>query len=78
METFGIQYEMGQPGVSEDNARFAQIWDGPVLVASLIRSGDRWIVDNIDPDYVGVDFNAGELETVSEVVKMIDQALELV
>jgi len=78
MEAFGVQYEMGQPGVGESNARFAQIWDGPIQVASLIRSGDDWIVADADSDYVDPDSVDGEWDSITEIVKAIESALESV
>lgn len=78
METFGIQYEMGQDGMGESNSMFAQIWDGPIQVISLIRRGDGWIVEQYDIDYVTPESIEGEWSTVADVVNVINEELELV
>lgn len=50
-DTFTIQFEFGAEWASEKNANFAEVWDGPVMVANLIRTGEEWIVNDIESGY---------------------------
>lgn len=75
-DTFTIQYDFGIEGATEETARFAEVWDGPIQVANLIRKGDDWLVDHVDTDYVEPHHIAESYSTVAEFVTFIHAELE--
>lgn len=66
-DTFNVLFEFGAEWASEKNANFAEVWDGPIMVANLIRTGEEWVINDIESGY---DFpNAPEgFETVDDFV----------
>ncbi len=50
-DPFTVQFDFGKDGVAEDTANFAEVWDGPVMVANLFRTGDEWVVNDIESGY---------------------------
>lgn len=74
-DTFTTQYDFGIEGATEETARFAEVWDGPIMVANLIRKGDEWLVDHVDTDYVEPHHIADSYNTVAEFVAFIHEEL---
>lgn len=74
-DTFTTQYNFGVEGVTEANAQFAEVWDGPIMVAMLLRKGDEWIVNHVDTDYVEPHHMADGYATVGEFVAFIHEEL---
>lgn len=66
-DIFTVQFEFGADWATEKNSNFAEVWDGPVMVANLFRTGDEWVVNDIE---LGYDFhNAPEsFATVDDFV----------
>lgn len=76
IDPFNIQYDFGIDGATEEAARFAEVWDGPVIIATLMRrDGDDWLVDHVDTDYVEPDHMADTYNTVAEFVTFIHEEL---
>jgi hypothetical protein len=73
-DTFVVQFEFGADWATEKNSNFAEVWDGPVMVANLIRTGDEWVINDVESGY---DFhNAPEsFATVAEFVAFIHEEL---
>lgn len=74
-DTFTIQYDFGIEGVTEANARFAEVWDGPIKVADLFRVGDEWNIEHVDTDYVEPHHMADSYATVGEFVAFLHEEL---
>lgn len=75
-DTFTIQFDFGRPDAEESNSRFAEIWDGPIRVATLLRRDDVWIVDDVDTDYVEPNHIDHEHDSVFDVVRIIHEGLD--
>lgn len=50
-DTFTVQFEFGADWATESNSNFAEVWDGPVMVANLIRTADEWVINDIESGY---------------------------
>ena len=75
-DTFTIQYDFGIEEATEETARFAEVWDGPIIIATLMRKGgDEWLIDHVDTDYVESDHIADDYATVAEFVAFIHEEL---
>lgn len=76
-DTFTVQFDFGRVDAEEESSRFAEIWDGPILVSTLLRgAGDKWIVDHVDTDYVEPNHIDHEHESVFDVVRIIHEGLD--
>ena len=72
-EAFTIEFDFGLNGATEENARFAEVWDGPVIIATLMRKGgDMWTVDHVDTDYVEPHHMEDAYPTIGEFIAFLD------
>lgn len=72
IDPFNIQFDFGVAGATEENARYAEVWDGPIQVASLMRIGDEWVIDHFDTDYAELSDAPNGWETVEAFVNFLN------
>lgn len=76
IDPFNIQFDFGVEGATEDTARYAEVWDGPIQVAILMRIGDEWVVDHFDTDYAELHGTPNGWETVVSFVNFLNESGE--
>jgi len=76
IDPFNVQFDFGTEGVTEDNARYAEVWDGPIQVAILMRVDDEWVPEHVDTDYVEPHHMSDSYSTVGEFISFVHLELD--